>query len=517
MLDSQSQSVIFDLPVDSGGVNDSERLLAQMCKKSFLSLWSYANLFTDEDLRDGKGSGKELCDVLVVFGNDIIIFSDKHISFQMDKELKVAWPRWYKRAVSGSISQLYGACSWLKRFPNRVFQDAKCTRSLPVKLPPSESARYHLVAVTRGSLDACRRYFDGGFGTHVIDTTVVGDAHLAAPFHIGIPIPNKLFVHVFDEFSLELIHQELDTIEDFTAYLTAREKFLGNSDVAIFAAGEEQLLAAYLMHMDGESHSFLPASACGGGAPNLINFDSSFFEHLQQNKNYLAKKEADKSSYFWDGLVERFIRLGDHKQVRPDIDQSPDHMEEGLRIVASESRFRRRVLTHAFQQLARKAAGIPGSTIFRAVLSERDQLIYVFLIIARRKGEPYEEYRHRRSFMLTSYCQCARLKFENTTTFVGMAFDHPVKDYDGGSEDLMVLRPPPLTEEDRIRLNELRRELGILSDTVTMQRYHATEYPQFGAAEPGEGMTHEFVLRSKRKKEKNKKRVASASRKRNRR
>ena len=512
---------MFDLPADIGGVNDSERLLAKLCQKSFLSLWSYANLFTDEDLREGKGSGKELCDVLVVFGDDVIIFSDKHIAFQTDKDLDVAWPRWYKRAVSGSVRQLYGACNWLKRFPDRVFQDAKCTRPLPVRLPPAERARYHLVAVTRGSLDACKRYFDGGFGTPVIDTMVVGDAHLTAPFRIGIPLPNKPFVHVFDEFSLELIHQEQDTIKDFTAYLTARENFLGNAGVAIFAAGEEQLLSAYLMYMDGENHSFLPGSASQESAPDLINFDSSFFENLQRNTKYLAKKEADKLSYFWDDLVEKFIRLGDHKLVRPDIVQSLDHMEEGLRIVASESRFRRRILAEAFEQLAIKAARTPGSTIFRTVLSEQgEELIYVFLIIARREGEPYDAYRHRRSFMLSSYCMCAKLKFEHATTFVGLGFDHPVKNYEGGSEDLMVLRPPPLTEGDRVRLNALRQELGILSDTVTMQRYHATEYPPNDNVLADDSVRHDSVARANRKKDKsrkNKKKVSAASKRRNRR
>lgn len=509
---------MFDLSADPGGVNESERLLAKVCQKSFLSLWSYANLFTDEDLRNGKGSGKELCDVLVVFGDDVIIFSDKHIAFQMEKDLRVAWPRWYKRAVSGSVSQLYGACNWLKRFPTRVFQDAKCTRPLPVKLPPADRARYHLVAVTRGSLDACKRYFDGGVGTHLIDTALVGDAHLSAPFQIGIPVPNKPFVHVFDEFSLELIHREQDTIADFTAYLGAREAFLGRSDVAIVAAGEEQLLAAYLMYMDGENHSFLPASANEAGTPNLINFDSSFFDHLQQNKNYIAKKDADKVSYFWDELIEKFIRLGDHTLVRPDIIQKSDHMEEGLRIVASESRFRRRILAQAFQQLAIKAAGKPGSTIYRTVLSERgEESIYVFLIIAREEDESYDEYRKRRAFMLHSYCQCARLKFENTTTFVGFGFDHPIKTYKGGSEDLMVLRPPPMAEDDRINLAELCRKLGFFTDAVTEQRYHSTEYPQIEVPLQRVGPKREPNARSKNKKEKSKRKAAAASRKRNRR
>lgn len=92
---------MFDL-AGSEGVNESERVLTQLCRKSFLRLWSQTNVFTDEGFKDGKGATKELCDALVVFGDDVIIFSDKHVVFQADKDLKVAWPRWYKRAVRDS-------------------------------------------------------------------------------------------------------------------------------------------------------------------------------------------------------------------------------------------------------------------------------------------------------------------------------------------------------------------------------------------------------------------------------
>ncbi len=94
---------IFDIS-EADGVNDSERLLMNLCRRSFLSLWSFANLHTDQDMRDGRGSAKEFADVLVVFGDDVVIFSDKHVTFQQDQELPVAWKRWYKRADVSGIS-----------------------------------------------------------------------------------------------------------------------------------------------------------------------------------------------------------------------------------------------------------------------------------------------------------------------------------------------------------------------------------------------------------------------------
>ena len=62
------------------GVTNAERYLKRLCDKTFLSLWSYPSIYRDQG-RAGKGDGKELCDLLVVFDNDIIIFSDKLCEF----------------------------------------------------------------------------------------------------------------------------------------------------------------------------------------------------------------------------------------------------------------------------------------------------------------------------------------------------------------------------------------------------------------------------------------------------
>ena len=182
---SAGQVGVFDLST-AEGVNESERLLMRLCRKSFLSLWAHANLRTAQDMRDGKGSAKEFADVLVVFGDDVIVFSDKHIEFQRDRDLSIAWPRWFNRAIADSAKQLHGAMSWLRRFPNRIFLDAACKRPLPVNLPLAERARYHLVAVTRGSREACTKFFNGGFGTLQIRTDVESRDHERAPFTVGV-------------------------------------------------------------------------------------------------------------------------------------------------------------------------------------------------------------------------------------------------------------------------------------------------------------------------------------------
>jgi len=60
----------------SPGLTETERYLAKVCERTFLSLWSYPNLYRE--------AGKELCDLLVVFDRHILIFSDKDICFNLE-------------------------------------------------------------------------------------------------------------------------------------------------------------------------------------------------------------------------------------------------------------------------------------------------------------------------------------------------------------------------------------------------------------------------------------------------
>ena len=469
---------VFDIS-DADGVNDSERLLMRLCRRSFLSLWSFANLHTDQDMRNGRGSAKEFADVLVVFGNDVVIFSDKNVVFQRDKPVDVAWKRWYKRAVEESAKQLHGAMSWAKRFPDRVFLDSACERRLPVPIPRAEEARYHLVAVTRGSFEACAAHFRGSRGTLQIRTDITGAEHGDNPFTIGLVSPGKAFVHVFDEFSLEFVLREMDTVSDFISYLHARETFLGGSSKTVWAAGDEQLLAAYLTNGDELSRNFLPRNARREDY-GLFMFDESHFDGLRARPEYIAKKRLDKPSYIWDHMVENFIRLGDPKLVIPaGYEQDNGETEKALRLIAGESRFRRRILTDALYGLMKSASGKKGVAA-RLFTTEQDPtLVYVFVLVPKLPAETYDEYRRHRIAVLHAYCKCAKLRLPAASTFIGIALDHPNKDYVGASEDLFVYICEHLDEAEQAEIERYRRELGILPDDRELKMMRATEYPAF--------------------------------------
>jgi hypothetical protein len=510
---------IFDIPPAGGGLNESERLLARLCLKSFLSLWAFANLHTEEGFKDGRGSAKEFADALLIFGNDVVLFSDKHVMFHEDKPVDVGWARWYRKAIHKSAQQLYGALNWLRRFPNRIYLDAKCSRPLPISILDPSEARYHLVAVTRGSYDACAKWFPGSLGSHQIATDIHGVPQAKRPFTVGVGEVGKPFLHIFDEFSLEVVLKEFDTAIDFITYLRARETFLGDQNHLVMAAGEEQLVASYQLNSDGQNHWFTDRSAEAEKA-SLLSFDESIYPSLQQRSEYRAKQIVDKPSYVWDELIERFIRLGDPKIVDPEFVQNNAETEEGLRIIASESRFRRRMLVGSLREVMLKAAeNSSGGWIARTVTAEGSNLVYIFLIFAKLEKDSYDSYRKYRVAVLHAYCKSAKLKFPEAGTFVGIAFDHPLKNYSGASEDLVIYRSESLSSEDRADIEAHRKELNIFSASLIPQNLHQDEFPQVLEKERANARPDSKVREASKERARSKKRkrdAVKASRRKNR-
>ncbi|PWB41502.1 MAG: hypothetical protein C3F19_05750 [Rhodocyclales bacterium] len=489
----------------------------RLCRKSFLSLWAHANLHTAQDMRQRKGSAKEFADVLVVFGNDVIIFSDKHIEFQQDQDLEIAWPRWFRRAIVDSAKQLHGALSWLRRFPDRVFLDASCKRPLPVALPSTDVARYHLVAVTRGSREACLKLFPNSFGTLQIDTSIVGDAHGRQPFTIGVLDRSRNFVHVLDEFSLEVVMNELDTITDFVQYLNARESFLSSTAVVVRTAGEEQLIAAYILNGGGSKHPFIP-DAAGPKMPGLVIFDESHYPSLIKHPEYQEKRRQDKISHAWDDLIERFIRLGDPKLVHPGFEQPNHETEKALRIMAAEPRFRRHLLIESMGEMLAAALEQPGRRRAR-LFSTREQpdLVYIFLAMPKLKTESFVEYRRHRVALLHAYCRVAKLRFAHADTFVALGIDHPVRDYELSSEDVIVFTCHEYTPEERAEAEYFQRETGILGDGLSMKEGYATKFPVINSSQSKQGPKKIKRADSLRRQKKRKAKLAKAARRMNRR
>src|SRR5438093_11992844 len=142
-------------PRPSAGSTGSERALARLARETFLSLWSYPNVVRDEPQAKGGVIGKEIADLLVVFEDDLILFSDKDCVFPSTGNLDVDWSRWYRHAVEKPAKQLWGAERQIREHPDRIFIDPKGKIPLPIPLPDLTRMRVHRVVVAHGASARC--------------------------------------------------------------------------------------------------------------------------------------------------------------------------------------------------------------------------------------------------------------------------------------------------------------------------------------------------------------------------
>lgn len=463
----------------SVGSTDSERYLARLSRKAFLSLWAYPNIFTDEGRRGGRGAGKELCDLLVVFGNDVLLFSDKHCQYKNTGNVAIDWARWYRRAVVKSTDQLYGAEKWLRERPQQVFLDKLCEHHFPFSIPASADTKYHRIAVTRGAAEACRQHYGGSSSASLpITNEVTGRRGDGEPFVIGRVSSEKSFVHVLDETTLDILMGELDTIADFVAYLNKKETFLISSGRQVLATGEEQILAIYLTKQNeaGEHDITLPK---GAESADGISIGEGFWEDLKANPQYLAKKRADKISYMWDELVEKFINIGDPQLLKIPMTEGKKRLdvEPGLRAMASESRFRRRFLGDMFVGMLREMP--PGKTYMRFLPSQDDKKqACIFVAVPRDVMPTYEQYREARFGLLLAYCKIARLKDRNANGIVGIAFDNDAPHFRNMSEDFAYLDYSAWDANQEAEAVELQKQIGVMLDpNLKLNRGRWKEWP----------------------------------------
>ncbi len=457
------------------GSTKAERYLTKLCDQSFLSLWSYPNVYRDQGRNSKIGDGKEVCDLLVVFENDVIIFSDKDCEFPDTGNLDVDWRRWFKRAIQKPAEQIWGAERWIRAHPDRLFLDPQCMRPFPLDLPRPNTAKFHRVVVAHGGASRCREEL-GGSGSLMILPSIVGSAHTdptqgGRPFAVGQLDLSKGYVHVFDDTSLEVVMSTLDTVADFTAYLTKKEQLILSGELA-GAAGEEDLLAFFLQHLNEKGdHDFIWPRSRGS-----LAVVEGLWNEFTQRPERRAQLEANEISYAWDALIENFtghVLAGtQHFTTHPGYDNLANQ-EMIFRFMAREPRVRRRMLAKSILEIIRDT---PKNVRFTRVLlpSRHGDPYYVFLLLPHLSGVDYEQYREVRREFLGANCRVARLKCPQALDIVGIATESGRGP--GGSEDIVYFDGRDWTESDRREALSLQKDLNILTHVT---KFYGTEkeYP----------------------------------------
>jgi len=470
------------------GVSPTEKNLAALADKIFLNLWTYPNLF--------KSDGQELCDVLVVCGDDVLIFSDKNIGWKKGGDFGLSWSRWYRGAIEESVKQINGASRYLREHPDDLFLDATCKEKFPLALPPSDRRRVHHIAVALGASEACANHYKETPGYFPIAPDLKGKSHTDAtadgfmPFAIGDVQPVGSFVHVLNEPALELLGRELDTATDFARYLTRRERII-RSDHLLPVAGEHDLLGHYLLSGGpDEEHDFTGANGGEWQKDEKLLIPAGTYAGLAVHPAYKMRREADQSSYVWDNLLGQFtasILAGEAEGPFGD-EPRPKEAEEGLRSMALEPRLRRRLLGASVADAMRKAEAAKADHFARYMVpgahSVDETVGYVLLILAHHGEAPglaYTEYRKRRRVMLEGYCLNMLRDNRALKRAVGIGIDasSKVTGRKGGSEDFYALEVDAWTTELENSALELKQDFGLLKpENITHTAVGVDEFPR---------------------------------------
>lgn len=446
----------------SSGVTATERMLAEFCERSFLKLWSYPNPYKDD--------GHELCDLLAVFGNYVFIFFDREneLSEDPDKDPKVLWDRWKRNVIDRQVKTAHGAERYI-RSGRPICLDAKGTKPFPFAFDRG-AVVIHKIIVAHGAKEACERASPQNVYGSLAITYTETDGGPTEYFHIEIDKRNP--VHILDSHNMPIVLRELDTVNDFAAYLDEKVRAASAFDYLSYC-GEEDLLGHYLLNYDDmtKRHVIGPKK----DRVNGVMIGEGEWHDFVQTDLYKNTKSVDRISYFWDELIQRTCQnsldgtLGGNSDIL--------RGESAIYEMVKEPRFMRRGLA---EKMLSAVERFPDTGTFSRQVtflpSFQPNIAYVLLQLRTPdtfRAEP--DYREKRQTLLEIACGAAKNKFPHLVKIIGIGIDAPK--FSGGTvaEDFILMPCETWTDEMKIHYEELNKEwnffgtpkLRQFNDTVT--------------------------------------------------
>ncbi|MEO6104123.1 MAG: SEC-C metal-binding domain-containing protein [Pseudoxanthomonas sp.] len=449
----------MDATSKSLGVTETERMLADFCERSFLKLWTYPNPYKDD--------GKELCDVLAVFGNHVFVFFDREKAFSdAPDDPKIAWDRWKRRAIDRQVVTAHGAERYI-RSGRSIFLDAKQAVPFPLVVNWS-TAIVHKIVVAHGAKDACKRSSNQNvYGSLAVTYCDPDKSSEPWPFHVVMDRQNP--VHLFDSHNLPIILGELDTISDFSRYLDEKVRAIKRFDVLSYC-GEEDLLGHYLLNFDKKTNEHV----IGSYEPlNGVMIGEGEWHEFVQSGLYKNTKREDEVSYFWDELIQRTCQnaLDGTLGGNSDLLRGQSAIVEMVR----EPRFARRALSSKMQDNVINFPDTSGLTRHVSFMpSIYPDVGYVFFQLrAPDEIRSQPDYLDKRRSLLEIACGAARNKFPHLNKVIGIGMDAPKFAGDTNSEDFILMPCEKWRDETRLHYQELNKDWRFF-DTDQLQRHEQT-------------------------------------------
>lgn len=307
--------------------NAGEKFVNEIAYNSFMKYWCYPSP------KDEKGDKKEICDLLIMFGEYTIIISVKNYEF------KENYARYFRRTIDKAVKQVYGAERKLFNSDRDIF--IKHPEREIEKFPKEQAHKVHRIIINLG--EGVKFY----------------------PFQKETK--DDKFITLFDKEAFKTIVEELDTIPDFIEYLTKREELFNDKSVVILPGEEEdfpqETAIQFFEHSQENFNPIEKTSILLSGTEHdllahylknerqfpedlhsdkyngmFIQLDGNWEEFISR-KQVLKKKELDRNSYFIDELVKREVLSN----------QNPNSIELAKELLSFD-RFNRRMIANNFLQ-----------------------------------------------------------------------------------------------------------------------------------------------------------------------
>ena len=394
-----------------------EEILDSLGSRSFLRFWSYSNIFRDQGKTTVNGDGKELCDFVVVFGNTVLLFSDKRIEYPDAENDTVAWKRWHRKAITASARQLKGAARWLTNYPSRVYIDKACTKPLPISI--QTNLNIHKIVVTHGAEPLLGNQHGEESFSFVNDDPGLYEVN-QRDLHGGD------FYHVFTGESLAFVLGEINTLVDFLEYLTKRRSVFDSGNKLRISKESDFVHGFYKASSPMATMPLIEEFAEQSDVPVVVRLPG--ISNLLNDPIYKQRKRDDVVSFVWDHLIEH---LSMHVAGRTTIASTTSGIEEDeemLRTMANTSRLERRTMSQAVFEMWCKVQ--PNSRGSRFYFNQRSSVCYVFLFCFPNDGscDSEEQYRQLRQDLLTDYMQIYGHENPEYLTIMGLAFSSRTDD-----------------------------------------------------------------------------------------
>lgn len=307
--------------------NQGEEFVNLIANNIFLEYWCYPNP------KDEKGNKKEICDLLIIFRDTLIIISVKNYDFKNN------YDRYFNNTIEKALKQIQGAEK--KLFGNK---------NIFIKHPKKDIELFDK-----------KRYLK-------IFRIIVNLGKGLKFYHPSRYTKSGKHVTIMDGTAWFAITNEMNTITDLANYLSTREKLFSNKSVIMLFCSDDEFdeethekfkKRVIKTQIEDEKHIYISGSELDLLASYIKNsnnypenvlsnsYDSMFLEidkswiNLISDPLFKEKKKKDRQSFFIDKLIQN--EIGYRKELKV--------LAEKL---MSLSRFERRIVSEKFFQFFEK-------------------------------------------------------------------------------------------------------------------------------------------------------------------